>query len=277
MQVFADHVEVTLTDGGVGDADGLVNGEIVDPGGLASVDTPADTTPPVVTGEVTISPNANGWYAGDVTITWTASDETSSVTPPDETTVTGEGKGLSATSEEVCDEAGNCASGTVTGIRIDRTPPAVDLLLGGVYTLGQVPTTTCTATDAFSGLAGACTTSRSGANANGTGLISATSTATDRAGNSASDSGSYRVVYRFDGFEQPINDPRRLPSQPMSVFRAGSTVAVSFVLRNAAGQVITPTAAPRWVTPARGAQTRARVNESRSNAAATTGALFRWQ
>ena len=36
-------------------------------------------------------------------------------TPPDDTTVTGEGEGLSATSEEVCDEAGNCATGTVTG------------------------------------------------------------------------------------------------------------------------------------------------------------------
>ena len=268
---------ITLTDGGIGDADGVADGKIVDPGGLARVDAVADTTPPVVTGEATTAPNANGWFDDDVTVRWTATDETSLVTSPSDTSVTAEGASLSAISDEVCDEAGNCATGTVTGIQIDRTPPVVDLLLGGVYTLGQVPATTCTASDALSGLEGGCTTVRSGGNANGTGLISATSTATDKAGNGSNDTGSYQVVYRFDGFEQPVNDPRRQPAQPMSVFRAGSTVEVSFVLRNASGQVVTPTDAPRWQTPVRGPKTRAKVNESVSKDAGTTGSLFRWK
>ena len=43
VALLDDHIEITLTDGGVGDADGLTNGEIVDPGGPVEV---TDVTPP---------------------------------------------------------------------------------------------------------------------------------------------------------------------------------------------------------------------------------------
>ncbi len=42
VHVYADRVDIDLTDGGPGDADGIANGRIVDPGGLAIV---ADTPP----------------------------------------------------------------------------------------------------------------------------------------------------------------------------------------------------------------------------------------
>jgi hypothetical protein len=38
VAIFADRVEITLTDGGLGDADGVPNGEIVDPGGVVVAD-----------------------------------------------------------------------------------------------------------------------------------------------------------------------------------------------------------------------------------------------
>ena len=37
VKIFSDRVEITLTDGGIGDDDGVVNGTIVDPGGLVIV------------------------------------------------------------------------------------------------------------------------------------------------------------------------------------------------------------------------------------------------
>ncbi|QIK64995.1 hypothetical protein G7072_00380 [Nocardioides sp. HDW12B] len=280
-----DHLVVRLTDGGIGDADGEANGRIVDPGGPAQVTTPRDTTPPEVTGTATSEPNASGWYDDDVTVAWTATDDQSDVSDPPDTVLTGEGGDLSTTSEEVCDQADNCATGTVEGIDIDRTPPVVTLTgraSGATYVVGGVPLLACTASDVLSGLTGPCTTSTTGGRSNGTGSFTSTATATDRAGNTAQATADYDVVYRFDGFGQPINDPRTSPTAPLSVFRAGDTVPVSFVLRRADGTVITPADAPRWVTPERRNPTTARVNESVPSAPGTTGSAFlrkkdRWQ
>ena len=53
------------------------------------------------------SPNAAGWYNGDVGVHWTASDALSGVAaPPADTLVTGEGADLSSSSS-VSDKAGN--------------------------------------------------------------------------------------------------------------------------------------------------------------------------
>ncbi len=61
VQVFADHVDILLTDGGPGDDDGIANGQITDPGGIAVMSVAAgDITPPVVTGEATTEPNSAG-------------------------------------------------------------------------------------------------------------------------------------------------------------------------------------------------------------------------
>src|SRR5207245_1245966 len=109
----------------------------------------------------------------------------------------------------VTDKAGNTATTTVSGINIDKELPTITgvNVAGGFYTLGAVPTATCTASDIFSGLAGNCTVTVTGGTPNGVGTFSYTATATDKAGNKSTTTiGIYRVVYRFDGFLQPIND-----------------------------------------------------------------------
>ena len=275
-----DHVEITLTDGGIGDADGVANGRIVDPGGPARVTTPPDASPPEVTGTATTEPSSNGWYDDDVTVTWTATDDQSPVEDPPDTALTDEGEDLTATSEEVCDAAGNCATGTLEGIDIDRTPPSVQLTGpadGSTYVVGAVPGAGCTASDVLSGLASPCTTTTTGGLSNGVGSFVSTATATDRAGHPAQASAAYAVHYRFDGFQQPINDPRTSPSAPVSVFRAGDTIPVSFTLRRNNGTVITPADAPRWVTPVRGNATSARVNENVASGKASTGSTYSWR
>ncbi|GAA3707219.1 hypothetical protein GCM10022399_24940 [Terrabacter ginsenosidimutans] len=83
-----------------------------------------DKTAPTLTGAATTAPNGNGWYNGDVTLKWSASDALSGIDgdSPADSTITGEGDNLSA-SASVSDQAGNTTGATVMGIKIDRTAP----------------------------------------------------------------------------------------------------------------------------------------------------------
>ena len=278
VQFFTDHVDITITDGGIGDDDGVANGSITDPGGVAVVST-GDTTPPVVTGRATTRPNGNGWYRDNVRIDWSAVDPGSGVTKqPADTIVSTAGSNVTAQSPLVCDKAAtpNCGRGSVTGLKIDKTPPSLSVAgvsNGATYTLGAVPTPSCAASDALSGLAGPCKGIRTGGNSNGVGQFTYAATVLDKAGNSRVVTASYRVVYRFDGFLAPLNDP----GPPISVFKSGSTVPAAIQVKRANGQVVTPVTKPTWVSPVRGARTTLSVNEAISSAKGTSGSAFVWK
>ncbi|WP_420183590.1 OmpL47-type beta-barrel domain-containing protein [Knoellia sp. CPCC 206435] len=82
-----------------------------------------DKTAPTISGKVVGAPNANGWFTGDVTVTWTCDDNLSGVVAcPADSVVGGEGSDRSA-SASVTDKAGHTATATLDGIRIDRTAP----------------------------------------------------------------------------------------------------------------------------------------------------------
>jgi pimeloyl-ACP methyl ester carboxylesterase len=90
-----------------------------------TVSIPEDTTSPNITGAATAKPNADGWYNGDVTVHFDASDAESgldTVTP--DITISTEGENQSATGTAT-DKAGNSASFTVSGINIDKTAPTI--------------------------------------------------------------------------------------------------------------------------------------------------------
>ena len=151
----------------------------------------ADTTPPTITGSVAPAPNAAGWNNTAVTITFTCVDEYSGVascTSP--VTVSGEGAGQVVIGD-AADDAGNTASTSVT-VDIDLTGPVVQIVGvsdGGVLT--AAPNVTCSATDALSGVAGACVvTITSG----GGGQFTAKATASDRAGNPTVKTVGYRIL-----------------------------------------------------------------------------------
>lgn len=86
-----------------------------------------DTMPPVITANRMQGPNANGWNNGDVTVRFSCSDNGSGLasgSPPADVVVSSEGNNQSVTG--TCkDMAGNTASITVSGINIDKTPPAM--------------------------------------------------------------------------------------------------------------------------------------------------------
>ena len=72
-----------------------------------------------------------------------------------------------------------------------------------------------------------------GGTASGAGTFTYTATATDKAGNKVTTTGTYKVVYRFDGFLQPINDTAHQVGTSTSVFKAGSTVPAKLQLKKA--------------------------------------------
>ncbi|KRB43106.1 hypothetical protein ASD90_22280 [Terrabacter sp. Root181] len=96
-------------------------------GNSASVTTPVvnvDKTAPSITGKFVGTPNAKGWFTGDVTVHWTCADDLSGVVAcPTDSVVKGEGSDLSA-SASVSDKADHTSSATVDGIKVDRTAPS---------------------------------------------------------------------------------------------------------------------------------------------------------
>lgn len=251
--VDSHRVDVRLSDGGVGDADGQANGVLDDPGALVIAEP--DQQAPSITGSATPAANIAGWNNSAVTVNWTVSDPQPSsgvASLPEPLRIESEGSEISVVSSTVCDQAGNCAVGRYAPLRIDLTPPVVTL--GGVregatYVLGATPTPSCMAWDALSGLEGECVLTVSGGTSSGVGDMVATARARDRAGNVTEVFTSFRVEYAWSGFDQPINDPIRSALLPTSVFKAGATVTVKFSLRDAAGRVVKPSTPPSWPLP----------------------------
>ncbi len=214
--------------------------------GAGNVDpTPAffmwtiDTAPPVITSARTPAPNANGWNNTDVTVTFTCTDAGSGVgTPPiSPQVVSAEGAGQSV-SASCTDNAGNSASATVSGINIDKTPPSITIVApvnGATFLLNQAAAASYTCNGGLSGIATCAGPVANGANMNMSSPGSKTFTvnATDGAGNTASLTNSYTVLYSFIGFLQPIDN---LPV--INEAKAGKTIPVKWQLKAANGNYV---------------------------------------
>jgi hypothetical protein len=258
----------------------VVNGSAQDTAGnigTDSVTVKLDKTAPAIGGAIaTGTMGGNGWYTGAVTVHFTCTDSLSGIAVcPDDVTLTTNGANQSLT-RSATDVAGNVSSATMSGINIDNEPPTITNVnvANGFYTLGAVPTPSCTATDSFSGLESCKVTVTGGTN--GVGTFTATATATDKAGNIATRTNTYRVIYRFDGFLQPINDTAHQVDTSTSVFKGGSTVPVKVQLKRADGTVLQPTTAPVWLTPVKGSSMSLPVGESVYSASADSGSTYRY-
>jgi hypothetical protein len=245
-----------------------------------SVTVSVDTTKPSISATVSDGTlGDNGWYTGPVTVHFTCSDEGSGLAagacPADRTLTDGVGQIVSGS---VTDLAGNQATASMT-LDVDGTGPTVTTatpMNGARYTLGEsVPAPSCTATDAGSGIA-SCTATVAGGNANGVGTFTVTARAVDNAGNATVATSSYKVVYRFDGFLQPINDTAHQIGVATSVFKAGSTVPAKVQVKRLDGSTIQPVTAPVWLTPVKGSGMSAAVDESVYSVPADSGSSFKY-
>jgi len=249
--------------------------------GTDSVTVKIDRTAPTISGAATTSANANGWYNGPVTVHYTCADtgavQSGIATCPADDVKSTNGAGQSSTGTAV-DKAGNTATATVGGINIDTVKPTITMNgLNAIYTLGDTVSLSCSASDpGGSGIDGSCTVAVSGGNANGVGSFSYTATAKDKAGNTATETGAFKVIYRFDGFLQPINDTAHQIGLNVSMFKAGSTVPAKFQLKKSDGTVVQSAALPVWVNPVKGSPTTAPVDESVYSDSPTSGGTYRY-
>jgi len=117
-----------------------------------------ETVPPIVTGTPDRPANADGWYNGNVTIDWTATDPAPSSgapTDPPNTLATTEGANIVYTSSPSCDPAHNCATSSLA-VSIDKTAPTIDppAFSQNPTAVGNSTLLTVGAADSLSGLAG---------------------------------------------------------------------------------------------------------------------------
>ena len=125
-----------------------------------------DITAPVVTAVVADTPNSNGWYNDDVTVNYTASDAISGLASPQiaepgaeisfSHTVSSEGE-VSDIATAI-DKAGNIGQGAASGLKIDKTPPVINVIsapVGQCHLINnEMAVIRFSATDATSGIAG---------------------------------------------------------------------------------------------------------------------------
>ncbi|WP_157695462.1 OmpL47-type beta-barrel domain-containing protein [Nakamurella panacisegetis] len=109
-----------------------------------------DEVAPTLSGKPTTDPNAAGWYHGDVIVAWTAADALSGTTNPANSTITGEGTALTA-STTASDKAGNSTNAQSAAVKIDRTAPNTTVTAPPAWNKSDV-TLTLVPNDGLSGV-----------------------------------------------------------------------------------------------------------------------------
>lgn len=166
-----------------------VTGTATDMGGnSASIvvgDINIDKTPPNVGVSRSPGPNSNEWNNGPVTVTFTATDALSGVHIPTEIVAMNLQGASQSITRRFEDKAGNVATGYVTGINIDLTPPTVtatpDRLPDSNVWYNHGLTISFTGVDSLSGIKD-CELPRTYNGPDGLG-VSASGSCTDIAGN----------------------------------------------------------------------------------------------
>jgi hypothetical protein len=249
--------------------------------GPVSVSIKRDATPPNLT--VLSVKNADGstytpgtWTKQDVTVTFSCTDATSGVASPAAPVTKGEGENQTAAGT-CTDNAGNSSSESAGDIDVDKTKPtlgitgAADGASTSVCSLPSKPT--FAPSDALSGLDGTqADTWTPATTPSGVGPYTYTATATDRAGNVATETRTYTVTYGAAvaavPFLQPIN------TDGSSRFKLGSTIPVKF--QALCGGVPVSTVVAKMYVAKGDSVADPGVDEAISTSAATTGNLFRY-
>ena len=158
-----------------------------------------DTTPPVITANMSGTLGANGWYTSNVSLSWTVTESRIQAIEKSgcgSVSVTTDTSGVTYTCTAT--SAGGTSTKSVT-IKRDATNPTATITTpasGATYALNQAITASYACNDARSGMATCTGTVANGAaiSTSPSGTKTFTVTATDQAGNTTTTSVSYTVA-----------------------------------------------------------------------------------
>jgi hypothetical protein len=260
--------------------------------GLVTVNL--DKTAPVIAAGVPDgTAGNNGWWRSAVTVPFTATDSLSGFAPDGalstnlaSKSTSGDGKGLTVTSDGVSDLADNAATAVSAGpYDVDSTAPVLSVTWPAVVHLtlnqsGATATANWSATDATSGFDGEGTLGTKGSASwplptdlshLGKNTMHLTVTTSDWAGNPATQEMDYvyYVEYAFGGFLPPINVGGK------GLFKLGSTIPVKFQLTDASGAYVNNAVAHIYVAKITGIIIGTDEVPT-STSAANDGNLFRY-
>lgn len=200
---------------------------------LGTLTSVPDTTPPTVS----CASAPPGWHSDNVSVACTATDSgggladsaDASFTLSTDVAAGVETANASTGTLQVCDSAGNCVTaGPVTGIMVDRKPPAITITAPtGTYTINQSVTADYSCADGGSGVA-TCTgpvANSAQLDVSSIGAQSFAVTGTDSVGNSATKSNDYTVSYTAC-----------ILYDPTKAAKSGSTLPIKIQLCDAANQ-----------------------------------------
>jgi sugar lactone lactonase YvrE len=203
-----------------------------------------DSSPPVVTADVSGTTGNNGWYRSDVTVSWSVSDAESAISSSsgcESTSVTEDTTGVTLTCSAT--SGGGTSTQSVT-IRKDTVAPAITLLrpeAGRNYGAFSAVNAQYTCSDALSTPVSCVGTVPNGSPlpTNLPGAKTFTVTATDAAGNVGTLSRNYSVAtMQFEAWVEPL---RRSPIT--NGITAGQLVPIRWrLLDGAGGRVVNPAA-----------------------------------
>jgi Bacterial Ig-like domain (group 3) len=200
----------------------------------ASLTIVEDTTPPTITASATKADNssytAGDWTNQTVTVHFTCSDAESGVAdcPADQIFST---DGSFTATGTATDVAGNSADASFGPIMIDKTAPTLSPSVSpDPVSLNGVAIATAGAIDSGSGVA---TQSCGAVSTSTVGTHSVTCTATDNAGNTATATMTYQVIYNFTGFFDPVENP-----PTFNLVKSGRAVPIKFSLNGDRGMDI---------------------------------------
>lgn len=213
---------------------------------------------PIITPQLSGTLGTNGWYVGNVTLTWSVVDPETPVT-----STTGCGTVVRTVNTTgtfyTCEATSDGGTNSVTvQIKLDKNKPILAPTVNDTRPLLNNPNVAGSpnASDSVSGIASA---SCSVADTSTIGLKTVTCTATDAAGNVGTNTAAYRVVYGFVGFagvtsswnSAVLNQPIEVHYQLRDFFGAGVAGAAAPVRTPVAvacpggpGAATTPSANP---------------------------------
>jgi hypothetical protein len=235
------------------------------------VNPPSDTTPPVITPNVSGTLGDNGWYVSDVSVSWTVTDPESAITSKvgcNPTTINTDTSGTTLTCSAT--SAGGTSSQSVT-IKRDATPPTISGVAAPAPNAAGWNNTDVTVSftcgDSMSGVA-SCGPDQT-LSGEGSGQ-SATGTAVDNAGNSASTTVSGINIDKTP----PILSGSRAPLANANGWNS-TDVTVSFSCSDTLSGVDTAPLSPQVVSSEGTGQSRSATctDTAGNSASATVGGI----